>query len=137
MKNVYQKLDLTALRDAVTSLDEGLGVVSNLDWFSEQSEKVKNTLISGVVKNFEFVYEISVKMNKRASEMESFSPTEVDEGNFRDLMRTAGEKAWWSMLKPGSAIAECVTSHHIPITMKRRNRSTVTQRPLSMMPAVC
>lgn len=92
MKNVYQKLDLTALRDAVTSLDEGLGVVSNLDWFSEQSEKVKNTLISGVVKNFEFVYEISEKMIKRASEMESFSPAEVDEGNFRDLMRTAGEK---------------------------------------------
>lgn len=86
------KLDLAALREVVTSLDEGLEVVGDPDWFIEQSEKVKNTLISGVVKNFEFVYEISVKMIKRAIEIESASPAEVDESSFRDLMRMAGEK---------------------------------------------
>ena len=86
------RLDLSALHDAIASLSDGLEVVSDPAWFSEQTDKVQNTLISGVVKNFEFVYEISVKMLKRMIELESSSPTEVDEGNFRDLLRTAGEK---------------------------------------------
>ena len=94
LNTMNHKLDLTALRDAITSLDEGLEVVSDPDWFNEQSEKVKNTLISGVVKNFEFVYEISVKMVKRAMSL------------------------------------------RIPMTTKKRNRSTATQLPLPMMPVV-
>lgn len=85
-------LDLSALQDAIASLSDGLEVVSDPAWFSGQSDKVQNTLISGVVKNFEFVYEISIKMLKRMIELESSSPTEVDESNFRDLLRTAGEK---------------------------------------------
>lgn len=85
-------LDLSALQGAIASLGDGLEVVSDPAWFSMQTDKVQNTLISGVVKNFEFVYEISVKMLKRMIELESSSPSEVDEGNFRDLLRTAGEK---------------------------------------------
>ena len=85
-------LDLSALQDAISSLSDGLEVVSDPDWFSDQTDKVQNTLISGVVKNFEFVYEISIKMVKRVMERESASPTEVDEGNFKNLLRTAGEK---------------------------------------------
>ena len=85
-------LDLSALHDAIASLSDGLEVVSDPIWFNQQTDKVQNTLISGVVKNFEFVYDISVKMLKRMIELESASPTEVDEGNFRDLLRTAGEK---------------------------------------------
>lgn len=85
-------LDLSALHDAVASLSDGLEVVSDPVWFNQQTGKVQNTLISGVVKNFEFVYEISIKMIKRMIELESASPTEVDEGNFRDLLRMAGEK---------------------------------------------
>jgi len=86
------QLDLSALRDAIASLDDGLEVVSDDHWFNLQTAKIQNTLISGVVKNFEFVYEISVKMIKRVIELESASPSEVDESNFRDLLRTAGEK---------------------------------------------
>ena len=85
-------LDLSALQDAISSLSDGLEVVSDPDWFSDQTDKVQNTLISGVVKNFEFVYEISIKMVKRVMERESASPTELDEGNFKNLLRTAGEK---------------------------------------------
>ncbi len=85
-------LDLSALRVAISSLSDGLEVVSDPDWFNDQTDKVQNTLISGVVKNFEFVYEISIKMLKRVIERESASPTEVDEGNFKNLLRTAGEK---------------------------------------------
>ena len=85
-------LDLSALQDAISSLGDGLEVVSDPNWFNDQSDKVQNTLISGVVKNFEFVYEISIKMLKRVIERESASPTEVDESNFKNLLRTTGEK---------------------------------------------
>ena len=86
------QLDLSALREAVASLTDGLDVVSDPVWFNAQSEKVRNTLMAGVIKNFEFVYEISVKMVKRQIELESASPTEVDESNFREVLRAAGEK---------------------------------------------
>lgn len=85
-------LDLSALRDAVGSLEDGLEVVSNHEWFNAQSSKVQNTLIAGVIQNFEFVYEISIKMVKRQIEAESASPDEVDETNFREVLRVAAEK---------------------------------------------
>lgn len=86
------RLDLSALRDAVGSLEDGLEVVSNSEWFNAQSSKVQNTLIAGVIQNFEFVYEISIKMVKRQIEAESASPDEVDETNFREVLRVAAEK---------------------------------------------
>ena len=86
------QLDLSALREAVASLTDGLDVVSDPVWFNAQSEKVRNTLMAGVIKNFEFVYEISIKMLKRQIELESASPTEVDESSFREVLRAAGEK---------------------------------------------
>lgn len=85
-------LDLGALKSAVTSLEESIAVVSDGNWFNSQSEKVRNTLIAGVIQNFEFVYEISIKMIRRIIELESASPNEVDETNFRDVLRVAAEK---------------------------------------------
>jgi hypothetical protein len=41
-------LDLRALRDVVRSLDDGLEVVRNTEWFNAQDVKVRNTLIAGV-----------------------------------------------------------------------------------------
>lgn len=86
------KLDLGALRSALASLEDGLEVVSDADWFHRQSHKVRNTLIAGVIQNFEFVYEVGYKMLRRQIELESASPADVDEGNFRDVLRLAGEK---------------------------------------------
>ena len=86
-------LDLGALQDAIFSLSDGLEVVSDPIWFKDQSDKVQNTLISSVVKSFKFVYEISIKMLKRVIEREAASPTEVDESNFKNLLRTAGQKS--------------------------------------------
>ena len=85
-------LDLGALQKAISSLEEGLGVVSGTGWFNAQTAAVQNTLIAGVILNFEFVYEISIKMIKRVIELESASPNEVDETNFRDVLRVAAEK---------------------------------------------
>jgi len=86
------KLKLNALRHAIASLAGGLDVVSNNAWFSQQSRHVQNTLIAGVIQNFEFVYEISVKMIKRQIEAEAASPPEIDHFHFRDMLRMAAEK---------------------------------------------
>ncbi|MEO5338994.1 MAG: nucleotidyltransferase substrate binding protein [Magnetococcus sp. MYC-9] len=85
-------LDLSSLRSAVTSLEDGLEVVSDSEWFNRQSSKVQNTLVAGVIQNFEFVYELSIKMIKRQIEIESASPNEVDGTNFREVLRVAAEK---------------------------------------------
>jgi nucleotidyltransferase substrate binding protein (TIGR01987 family) len=95
-----EHLDLSALRGAVSSLEDGLEVVSNSDWFNLQSDKVQNTLIAGVIQNFEFVYEISFKMIKRQIEEESASPGEVDKSDFRDLLRVAAEKGLVADVEP-------------------------------------
>ena len=86
------RLDLSALREAVSALEDGLEVVSDTEWINAQSSKVRNTLISGVIQGFEFVYEISVKMIKRQIEAQSASPDEVDKSDFRELLRAAAEK---------------------------------------------
>lgn len=106
-------LDLTALKKAITSLEDGLDVVNDTHWFNKQKMAVKNTLIAGIIQNFEFVYEISYKMIKRQIEAESASPDEVDESNFRDVLRVAAEKglianveAWFKYRKMRN-----ITSH--------------------------
>ena len=85
-------LDLSALRSALQSLGDGLSVVSDAAWFAQQDPKVRNTLIAGVIQNFEFVYEISVKMIRRQLEVEADSPSDIDQASFRDLLRIAAEK---------------------------------------------
>ena len=86
------KLDLSALRQAIESLEAGISVVSHKDWFDTQPQAVQDTLIAGAIRNFEFVYEIGVKMIRRQIEREAASPAEVDATDFRDLLRTAGVK---------------------------------------------
>jgi nucleotidyltransferase substrate binding protein (TIGR01987 family) len=85
-------LDLGALRKAVAALDGGLALVGNTGWFDQQSPIVQDMLIAGVIQHFEFVYELSVKMIRRQMELDSDSPDEVDQTNFRDMLRIAGEK---------------------------------------------
>ena len=101
-----EKLDLSSFRAAIDSLLQSLAVVGDEKWFSVQSIAVQNTLIAGVIQNFEFVYEQSIKMLRRELERSAASPTEVDFDNFRDLLRTAAAKglignveAWFSYRK--------------------------------------
>jgi nucleotidyltransferase substrate binding protein (TIGR01987 family) len=85
-------LDLSALRSAAASLEGALRVAGDSAWFDAQSQAVRDTLIAGVVQNFEFVYELSVKMLRRQLESASDSPDEIDKASFRDMLRMAGEK---------------------------------------------
>ena len=85
-------LDLGALRNAVRSLEDSQDVVGDSKWFEQQSDKIQNTLTAGVIQNFEFVYEISIKMIRRQIELEAASPAEGSQSDFRDLIRVAAEK---------------------------------------------
>jgi len=58
-------LDLSSYRQALALPEDGLGVVQDGAWFSRQSEKLRHTLIAGLIQNFQFVYEISTKMLRR------------------------------------------------------------------------
>lgn len=91
--DIDQKLDFSALQQAINSLAESIDVVANESWFNVQAKAVQNTLIAGVIQNFEFVYELSIKMLKRQLEKESSSPEEVDFTSFRGLLRIAVEKS--------------------------------------------
>jgi nucleotidyltransferase substrate binding protein (TIGR01987 family) len=84
-------LDLGSLRRAIASLRDAQEVVTDTAWLNRQSPPVRNTLLAGVIQNFEFVYELSVRMLKRRIELDSATPGEVDMLNFRDLLRVAGE----------------------------------------------
>jgi nucleotidyltransferase substrate binding protein (TIGR01987 family) len=84
-------LDLSALRKAVASLERAREIAGNLTWFDAQSQDMQALLMAGVIQNFGFVYELSVKMIRRQIELGSDSPDEVDKANFRDMLRIAGE----------------------------------------------
>jgi nucleotidyltransferase substrate binding protein (TIGR01987 family) len=86
-----QTLDLGALRAAIASFEDSLDVVGDAAWFGAQSKRVQNTLMAGVIQNFEFVYEIGFKMIRRRLELESATPGDFDGMNFRDILRVAGE----------------------------------------------
>jgi nucleotidyltransferase substrate binding protein (TIGR01987 family) len=84
-------LDLGSLRGALASLRDAIDVVSDAAWLDRQSPGVRNTLLAGLIQNFEFVYELSAKMLRRRIELDSATPADVDLLNFRDLLRLAGE----------------------------------------------
>lgn len=90
--NDVSKLNLESLRSALLSLENGLEVVGDAEWFFRQSDKVQHTLVAGVIQNFEIVYELGFKMLRRQIEVEAASPDEVDAFNFRDVLRAGAEK---------------------------------------------
>jgi nucleotidyltransferase substrate binding protein (TIGR01987 family) len=85
-------LDLTALKDAITSLENAVAVVGDQGWFDVQSPAIRNTLMAGAIQNFEFAWDLSAKMIRRRIEMDAASPEEVDHLNYRDQLRAAAER---------------------------------------------
>ena len=85
-------LDLSPLRQALTSLEDSLQVVADEAWLQNQSAAVRNTLFAGEIKNFAFFYELGMKMLRRQIEAESATPGETDQLGCRDLLRVGAEK---------------------------------------------
>ncbi len=108
-----EKLDLSALQKAVASLHSANQIVRYGEWFNRQEEHIRNTLIAGLIQNFEFVYEISIKMIKRQLEIDALPASEIEHSNFKDVLRIAAERgliedviAWFEYRKMRN-----ITSH--------------------------
>lgn len=77
-------LDISPLLNAIARLQEGL---------QRYQQDISDIQIrDGLVKRFEFTYEISHKMLKRYLEQSSASPDQFDAMPFADLIRTANEQ---------------------------------------------
>lgn len=77
-------LDVTPLRNAVARLREGL---------ERYHRDVADTQIrDGLIQRFEFTYDLSHRMLKRFLVATAPSPTEFDDMNFADLIRSGNER---------------------------------------------
>lgn len=89
------QLDFTSLRSALSRLAEG--------YQRYQTDVSDIQIRDGLIKRYEFTYEISHKMLKRHLEMTSANPEVFDALSFADLIRTANEqsllKSDWSAWK--------------------------------------
>lgn len=86
-----EKLDITALQDAFTSLEKTLSKLEDLQWFNQQEEIVQDTLIAGSIQKFEFVYELSIKMLKRQLKTIESNDSDIDSSDFRDILRMSAQ----------------------------------------------
>jgi len=79
------QLDFTSLRSALSRLAEG--------YQRYQTDVSDIQIRDGLIKRYEFTYEISHKMLKRHLEMTSANPEAFDALPFADLIRTANEQS--------------------------------------------
>lgn len=92
-------LDLSALRKAIASMESALEI-TNQPWFEQQSAPVRQALIAGVIQNFEFVYEICVKMIRRRLDYDSYFADTSGFVDYRDLLRGAAANGWVGEVEP-------------------------------------
>jgi nucleotidyltransferase substrate binding protein (TIGR01987 family) len=77
-------LDLSSLEKAWKSLQES--------WKEFQKDTSNRFVQDSVIQRFEYTYELSHKMLKRFLTAADFSPREVNEMTFGDMIRTANRK---------------------------------------------
>jgi nucleotidyltransferase substrate binding protein (TIGR01987 family) len=83
-------LDFSALLNAIDRLGEGL-----VRWQQDVSD---TQIRDGLIQRFEFTYDLSHKMLRRALAESAANPEEIDRLSFPDLIRTADEQG----LLPGT-----------------------------------
>ncbi|MBF0320008.1 MAG: nucleotidyltransferase substrate binding protein [Nitrospirae bacterium] len=76
---------------AITSMASALEV-SKPDNLASFDKATQNVIISGVIQNFEFTYELSHKMLKRYLEATAANPSGIEEMTFQDIIRTGSEQ---------------------------------------------
>lgn len=77
-------LDFTPLANAVARLDEGLA--------RYRADEEDSQIRDGLIQRFEFTYDLSHKMLRRALEAGAANPEEVDRMTFPTLIRTGNEQ---------------------------------------------
>jgi nucleotidyltransferase substrate binding protein (TIGR01987 family) len=78
------KLDITPLVNAIDRLREGLA--------RHRSEPADEQLRDGLIRRFEFTYELCHRVLRRFIRERSASPEDVDRMAFQDLIRTANQQ---------------------------------------------
>ncbi len=78
------RVDITPLANAIDRLREGLA--------RHQSETADEQLLDGLIKRFEFTYELCHRTLRRFIRETAASPEEVDRMAFQDLIRTANQQ---------------------------------------------
>ncbi len=108
-----ERLELSSLRNALESLRESLQDRQDISWLDHPSTSLRKTLTAGIVKNFEFVFELSIKMVRRQLELEATSRTAIDSASFRGLVRLAAESGIISAVEPWFTYRELrnITAH--------------------------
>ena len=86
-----QKLDFSSLKQALSSLVSALEITQS-ERFKTLDESWQQTLISGVIQNFEFSFELSWKMLKRQLKLELPNSSELDGMSYKELIRTGHER---------------------------------------------
>jgi len=79
-------LDLSQLDKATQSLERAI--------IRAKKNEADEELRDAVIQRFEYTYELCWKMLKRQMEIDSTSPTTIDQLSFRDLFREATEKGF-------------------------------------------
>ncbi|MDR2438806.1 MAG: nucleotidyltransferase substrate binding protein [Planctomycetaceae bacterium] len=80
-------LDISNLINAINSLESALNVYHR---YKESDEELRKTLRAGVIKKFEFTYELCWKFMKRWIE-QNISPDMLDGTTRKELFRRAAE----------------------------------------------
>ncbi|OOF40081.1 MULTISPECIES: nucleotidyltransferase substrate binding protein [Rodentibacter] len=86
-----EKLNISTLENAFISLEATLLKLADEKWFNQQDDIVQDTLVAGAIQKFEFVYELSIKIMKRQLKLMSGTPEEIDNTDFRDVLRSSAK----------------------------------------------
>jgi nucleotidyltransferase substrate binding protein (TIGR01987 family) len=78
------------LGDALVHLETNFALIGSS--LARGQPMLTATFRTAAIKSFEYVYEISIRLMRRALELKAMSATEIDQMDFKTLMRTAAEK---------------------------------------------
>jgi nucleotidyltransferase substrate binding protein (TIGR01987 family) len=79
-----------SLGDVLTHLETNFGLTASS--LARAHPELLATFRTAAVKSFEYVYELGVRLLRRALELKLVSSAEIDEMDFKTLIRTAAEK---------------------------------------------
>jgi nucleotidyltransferase substrate binding protein (TIGR01987 family) len=78
------------LGDTLVHLETNFGLIGSS--LARGQPMLTATFRTAAIKSFEYVYELSIRLTRRARELKAMSATEIDQMDFKTLMRTAAEK---------------------------------------------
>ena len=84
-------LDFSPLKKALSSLSDAISSTTDEVFMTSLTNAQQRTMRAGVIKNFEFTYEISWKMLRRQLKIEE-GDEEINQLSRKDLYRLAAQK---------------------------------------------